>query len=101
MIAPQIAIEFDGPSHYLTELKGREERRGRRKRNGRTNAKRRLLEQMGWKVVNVNYLDVLELERVGKERIEEAGGVRELKKQYARFRLADVGVVLRHKSTTL
>ena len=45
--ARKIAIEFDGRFHYLSD--GRE--------NGRTVAKRRLLERLGWKVVNIPYQD--------------------------------------------
>jgi hypothetical protein len=41
----KIAVEYDGPARYLSS--GRE--------NGRTVAKRRLLERLGWKVVNISY----------------------------------------------
>ena len=47
----KIAIECDGPSHYLTVLDGS----GRSVENGSTKAKRRLLQRLGWKVVNLNW----------------------------------------------
>ncbi|GMI41770.1 hypothetical protein TeGR_g11139, partial [Tetraparma gracilis] len=43
------AIECDGPSHYLRGHWGE----GTGRENGRTVAKRRLLERTGWKVINV------------------------------------------------
>jgi len=52
----KIAVEFDGPAHYLTELKeGAKRNHGRE--NRRTKAKRRLMRQMGKAVVNVDYKD--------------------------------------------
>jgi len=48
-----IAIEFDGPSHFLREIN--EDQPQRRKENGPTRAKRRLLERLGWSVINVCY----------------------------------------------
>jgi hypothetical protein len=49
-----VAIEFDGPSHFLREV-------GSGKvleiENGATKAKRRFLERLGWKVVNIRYFD--------------------------------------------
>jgi len=49
-----IAIEFDGPSHFLKAL-------GSGKltstENGATKAKRRFLEQLGWTVINLDYRD--------------------------------------------
>ena len=47
----KIAIECDGPSHYLTVLDGS----GRSVENGSTKAKRRLLQKLGWKVLNLNW----------------------------------------------
>jgi len=50
----QVAIEFDGPRHYLQAV-------GSGKltltENGATKAKRRYLEQIGWKVINIDYRD--------------------------------------------
>jgi hypothetical protein len=49
-----IAIEFDGPFHFLREV-------GSGKvlyvENGATKAKHRFLERLGWKVVNIRYFD--------------------------------------------
>jgi hypothetical protein len=49
-----LAIEFDGPSHFLREV-------GSGKvlelENGATKAKRRFLERLGWKVINIPYFD--------------------------------------------
>jgi hypothetical protein len=49
-----VAIEFDGPSHFLREV-------GSGKvlevENGATKAKRRFLERLGWKVVKCRYFD--------------------------------------------
>jgi hypothetical protein len=83
--ARKIAIECDGPSHYLSS--GRE--------NGKTVAKRRLLERLGWKVVNIPYQDNMLMEsRSFLEKNEKKGGKRELKMLYLRNRLASVGVKL-------
>ena len=50
----RVAIEFDGPSHFLREV-------GSGKvlevENGASKAKRRFLERLGWKVVNIRYFD--------------------------------------------
>ena len=47
-----VAVECDGKCNFLTELEpGAKENFG--KENGRTLAKRRLLEKLGWKVVNL------------------------------------------------
>jgi hypothetical protein len=49
-----VAIEFDGPYHFLREV-------GSGKvlevENGATKAKRRFLERLGWKVVNIRYFN--------------------------------------------
>ena len=89
----RIAVEFDGPSHYLTELKkGAKPNHGRD--NGRTTAKRRLMKQMGWKVVNIDYKDNIMLDTAPKEKVEEHGGKKELKIKYLRNLLKQVGVIL-------
>jgi hypothetical protein len=49
-----IAIEFDGPSHFLRDV---ESGKVLEVENGATKAKRRFLERLGWKVVNVRYFD--------------------------------------------
>jgi hypothetical protein len=48
------AIEFDGPSHFLVEAGSG---KVSKVENGATKAKRRFLERLGWKVVNIHYLD--------------------------------------------
>ena len=50
----RIAIEFDGPSHYL-RLAG--SRRVADIENGPTKAKRRFLKSLGWTVLNVSYFE--------------------------------------------
>jgi hypothetical protein len=71
----KIAIEYDGPFHYLTVLDGS----GRSVENGSTKAKRRLLQRLGWKVVNLNW--------------EEAARYHS-SKQWLRGKLVDAGVEL-------
>jgi hypothetical protein len=83
--ARKIAIECDGPLHYLSS--GRE--------NGRTVAKRRLLERLGWKVVNIPYQNNIMMDsRSFLEKNSARGGKRELKMLYLRNKLASVGVKL-------
>ena len=50
----KIAVEYDGSSHYLKSLGSGPVVRAE---NGPTKAKRRLLQKMGWQVVNVPYFD--------------------------------------------
>jgi hypothetical protein len=47
-----IAIEFDGPQHFVTDVST-----GELSENGSTTAKRWFLEQLGWKVINVRFTD--------------------------------------------
>jgi hypothetical protein len=56
----KIAIEFDGPSHYLKAVGTGDVTRVE---NGATKAKRRFLERVGWKVINLNYQDWFEASR--------------------------------------
>jgi len=59
----KIAIEYDGSPHFLTELKdGAKPNHGRE--NGQSMAKRRLLEKMGWKVLNIPYHVNLEMNKI-------------------------------------
>ena len=88
-----IAVECDGKYHYLMELKKRAKPNHGRE-NGRTTAKRRLMEQMGWKVVNIDYKDNIKLSTAPKEKVEKAGGMKEMKIKYLRNRLKLVGVIL-------
>jgi len=50
----KIAIEFDGPSHFLRPAGSRELPSIE---NGPTKAKRRFLQSVGWTVINVSYLE--------------------------------------------
>jgi hypothetical protein len=59
-----IAIELDGPSHFLVEA---ESGKVSKVENGATKAKRLFLERLGWKVFNVHYLDWIEAKRTGEE----------------------------------
>eukprot|EP00978_Attheya_sp_CCMP212_P012502 scaffold31195_cov44-Attheya_sp.AAC.1 len=54
----KIAIEFNGPSHYLKSVGTGDVASVE---NGATKAKRRFLERVGWKVINLNYLDWIEV----------------------------------------
>ena len=47
-----IAIECDCASHYLSTVDGVEKRR----KNGPTKAKRRLLQRLGWNVINLSWM---------------------------------------------
>ena len=89
----KIAVEYDGKYHFLTELKmGEKPNHGRE--NGRTTAKSRLMEQIGWKVVNIDYKDDIRLGGAPKEKLEKAGGKKKMKMKYLRNRLKQVGVIL-------
>jgi very-short-patch-repair endonuclease len=69
----KIAVELDGPTHFLSS--GRE--------NGRTIAKRRLLERLGWKVVNISYKHAKRMDsREFQEKHKAKGDKKELKKLY-------------------
>ena len=50
----RLAIEFDGPSHFLSNVSSGKLLKGRVE-DGPTKAKRRFLERLGWKVVNVRH----------------------------------------------
>uniref|UniRef100_A0A7S2UEC1 RAP domain-containing protein n=1 Tax=Attheya septentrionalis TaxID=420275 RepID=A0A7S2UEC1_9STRA len=76
----KIAIEFDGPSHYLKSVGTGDVTR---LENGATKAKRRFLERVGWKVINLNYQDWIEV------RHNKSEGILFLKKK-----LSDAGVKL-------
>ena len=66
----KIAIEYDGPSHFLKAV-------GSGKltctESGATKAKRRYLEQLGWKVINIDYRDSDQAQRasIGKQWLWE------------------------------
>jgi hypothetical protein len=69
-----IAIEFDGPSHYLRNVNDahqeeEEEEQGRIE-NGPTQAKRRFLERLGWTVINIPYWEWDQAEtKEGRQRL--------------------------------
>eukprot|EP00978_Attheya_sp_CCMP212_P034268 scaffold142711_cov45-Attheya_sp.AAC.1 len=76
----KIAIEFDGPSHYLKSVGTGDVTRVE---NGATKAKRRFLERVGWKVINLNYQDWIDVDHNKSE------GILFLKKN-----LSDAGIKL-------
>jgi len=76
----KVAIEYDGPSHFLKTV-GRGELS--LTRNGPTKAKRRLLQQLGWTVINIDFRDRIEACRTSNE------------KQWLRTVLQEAGVVLK------
>jgi len=75
----KIAIELDGPSHFLTSLKEVISSK-HSKENGPTIAKRRLLNRLGWKIININYMDFAEL-----------NSSRSLQKDYLKQELRKIG----------
>ena len=80
----KIAIECDGPHHYLTQVdKGARLNYGRE--NGRTIAKRRLLAQKGWAVLCINYKTDRLMNVAAKHLVEEAGGMKMYKKNYVQL----------------
>jgi very-short-patch-repair endonuclease len=60
-----VAIEYDGELHFLRALGSGELTS---KRNGSTKAKRRLLEQLGWTVINLDFRGHMEARRKSKEK---------------------------------
>jgi hypothetical protein len=60
-----VAIEFDGPFHFLVEAGSG---KVSKVENGATKAKRLFLERLGWKVFNIHYLDWIEANRKGEEK---------------------------------
>jgi hypothetical protein len=83
----KVAVELYGPTHFL--LSGRV--------NGRTEARRRLLDRLGWKVAEIPYQHSDLMDR--KDFIESHGlqmekGVKEIKTRYLRTLMAKVGVAL-------
>jgi hypothetical protein len=60
----KVAIEFDGPSHFLKAIGS-----GKltTQRNGRTQAKRRLLKLLGWSVISLDYREFGVAEASGNE----------------------------------
>jgi len=75
----KIAIELDGPTHYLKAARTGELTMTE---NGPTKAKRRFLEQLGWKVINIDYREYYLVKGASNE------------KRWLRKKLTDAGVVL-------
>ena len=75
----KVAVEYNGVFHYLTDLVEGGAMRYGGGENGRTKAKRRLMEDLGWTVVMLNYADYKEFETNGEKikflrrKLEEAG----------------------------
>ena len=109
--ALKIAIEYDGPSHFLTTLNrpstslsgqpsfGRE--------TGPTVAKRRLLSSLGWNVLNIpfhhdvgmsssqsGFAEMMDACLGATEYTEVRGGRREMVGVYVKDRMREVGVEL-------
>ena len=80
----KIAIEYDGEHHFLKNLSMGQATIGRE--TGRTVAKRRLLQKLGWKVVNIPYMDNIELSK--------NSSAKQAKKDYLKKKLLGVGVHL-------
>ena len=75
----KVAIEYDGESHFLKALSSGELTS---KWDGRTKAKHRLLKQLGWTAINLDFRDRVEARRKSNE------------KQWLRTELNKAGVVL-------
>jgi len=74
-----IAIEFDGPSHYLKALRTDN---FTSIENGPTKAKRKYLQQLGWIVINLDYRDYTKVKQDGNAM------------QWIRRKLEDEGISL-------
>ena len=75
----KVAIEYDGDRHFLRSMSS-----GQRTscRNGRTKAKRRLLEKLGWTIINLDFREHREAQRGSAV------------KEWLQQQLFDAGVVL-------
>jgi very-short-patch-repair endonuclease len=65
-----IAIEFDGPTHFLRDVHADHEKG--RIENGPTQAKRRFLERLGWTVINIPYWEWWDKAKTKKGRKVES-----------------------------
>ena len=79
----KIAIECDGSFHFLTDLHAAATPR-HGPTNGRTKAKRRLLQQMGWTVISIPFLD--------NENLEQGLASMQRKRAYVIERMKEAGV---------
>jgi len=59
----KVALELDGPYHFLSPSN---------KRDGPTKAKKRLLESLGWKVLNMSYLKHRKYRKLSDEKKKKA-----------------------------
>eukprot|EP00520_Triparma_pacifica_P015110 CAMPEP_0118643390 /NCGR_PEP_ID=MMETSP0785-20121206/6366_1 /TAXON_ID=91992 /ORGANISM="Bolidomonas pacifica, Strain CCMP 1866" /LENGTH=675 /DNA_ID=CAMNT_0006535051 /DNA_START=153 /DNA_END=2176 /DNA_ORIENTATION=+ len=59
----KVALELDGPTHFLSPSN---------KRDGPTKAKKRLLKSLGWKVLNISYMQNREFEKLREEEKKKA-----------------------------
>ena len=67
-----IAIECDGPTHFLSSVHDAE----KKQENGPTKAKRRLLQQLGWNVINLSLVEARQhqmLDEWVRDKLLEAG----------------------------
>jgi very-short-patch-repair endonuclease len=92
----KIAVEYDGRVHYLSS--GKE--------NGKTVAKRKMLERLGWSVVNIKFTDEMFLAGMLKDREKKPDmsspaqpalpqeQMTQAKKIYLRKKMAEVGITL-------
>ena len=66
----RVALELDGPSHFLKSLEERGEEEDPR-RAGSTKAKTRLMESLGWQVLRHGYLSDRKLNKMPEEKRRE------------------------------
>jgi len=69
-VEEKIAVEFDGPTHYIEDLSlGPGHNKRYLRENGSTAFKTRLLKKCGWKVVRIPYFDISNMFTV-EERVK-------------------------------
>ena len=69
-VEERLALELDGPSHFLTRLEGtnaKQERKKKPTRDGPTKAKTRIMQSLGWKVSRHSYMRNTKLEKRSPE----------------------------------
>ena len=66
----RVALELDGPSHFLKSIEEKGEGEDPR-RDGRTKAKTRLMESLGWKVMRFSSLKKMELDKRSEQERRE------------------------------
>ena len=70
----KVALELDGPSHYLNKLGKGGSGSEIGGRDGPTIAKERLLKRLGWRVISFSYLENIEREVMAAEKKEQLWG---------------------------